>query len=84
MDDRFEELYGLYSFQYFDLEYLRNHAGDKNILETFTQEIPVLIQKLNLNEFSARIHDSFPYLIDYFKKVRAKMMILYQFIVNCC
>jgi len=71
-DDRFEELYGLYSFQYFDLEYLRNHAGDKDILETFTQEIPVLIQKLNLNEFSAQIHDGFPYLIDYFKESVSK------------
>ena len=46
VDKRFQDLYDLYSFEFFDIEYLKIHSGSSKILQGFMEYTPDLLKKI--------------------------------------
>ena len=66
-DKRFQDLYEIGSFEFFDLQYLKRHAEDSDILAKFQSHILGLLSKLKIDDEADEILNNYHYIIDYFK-----------------
>jgi len=67
VDERFQDLYDISAFEYFDLDYLKRHFQDSDLIEKFNSFAPDLVKKLELQHFADDIFGGYPYLIDFFQ-----------------
>ena len=66
-DKRFKDFYQIHCLEFFDLEYLKRHSSDADILENFSYQASDLISKLQLNDYTEEIQQGYPYIVDFFK-----------------